>query len=339
MHYLITGHTGFKGAWLALMLKELGHTVSGLSLDPLPGSLFEVAAVADAVETDARVDIRDAAETARVIREAQPDVVFHLAAQPLVRESYRDPRGTFETNVLGTLNVLEAVSATPSVRAHVVITTDKVYRNVNQVAGYLEDDALGGDDPYSSSKAMADILTQSWVTSFPGAPTAVARAGNVIGGGDVSADRLVPDLVAAFRAGRPLELRYPAATRPWQHVLDCLNGYVALSEALLHGSGTGEWNLGPGDESFVPVGDVAAIAAEYWGGGAHWIDKSGGHHPHEANLLALDATKANTALGWHNRLPFPASLEWTIDWFRQVDAGESPRAATIAQIRAFGTLL
>ncbi|HEY8913987.1 CDP-glucose 4,6-dehydratase [Lacisediminihabitans sp.] len=337
MHYLVTGHTGFKGAWLTLLLRSRGHTVSGLSLDPLEGSLFETARLAELVEDDRRVDIRDATATATAIREMAPDVVFHLAAQPLVRRSYADPRETFETNVMGTLNVLEAVSTTPSVVAQVIVTTDKVYRNVDQRAGYRESDPLGGDDPYSASKAMADILTQSWVKSFPGVATAVARAGNVIGGGDVSPDRLMPDLLNSYSHGEPASLRYPLAVRPWQHVLDCLNGYLVLSDALLAGTGAGEWNFGPGEESFVAVGEVADITARLWGDGATW-SAPGGEYLHEANLLALDSAKAIENLGWSNRLVFPQSVEWTVDWYRAVADGLDTRAVTADQIRAFGEL-
>lgn len=336
MHYLVTGHTGFKGAWLVLLLRSRGHTVSGLALDPLKGSLFETARVAEFLEDDRRVDIREAEATAAAIREISPDVVFHLAAQPLVRRSYADPRETFETNVMGTLNVLEAVSTTPSVAAQVIITTDKVYRNVDQRAGYRESDPLGGDDPYSSSKAMADLLTQSWVKSFPGVPTAIARAGNVIGGGDVSPDRLMPDLLNSYSLGEPASLRYPLAVRPWQHVLDCLNGYLALSDALLAGTGAGEWNFGPGEESFVAVGEVADITARLWGDGAKW-HAPGGAYLHEANLLALDSAKAITKLGWSNRLRFPQSVEWTVDWYRAVKNLRDPRVVTVEQITAFDT--
>ncbi|MET4703231.1 CDP-glucose 4,6-dehydratase [Frigoribacterium sp. UYMn621] len=337
MHYLVTGHTGFKGAWLVLLLRSRGHTVSGLALEPLEGSLFETARLTELIEADRRVDIRDAPATTAAIREIAPDVVLHLAAQPLVRRSYLNPRETFETNVMGTFNVLEAVSMTPSVAAQVIITTDKVYRNVDQRAGYRESDPLGGDDPYSSSKAMADLLTQSWVKSFPGVPTAIARAGNVIGGGDVSPDRLLPDLLNSYSQGDPASLRYPLAVRPWQHVLDCLNGYLALSDALLAGSGRGEWNFGPGDESFVPVGEVADITARLWGDGASW-NAPGGEYLHEANLLALDSAKAIQQLGWSNRLLFPRSVEWTIDWYRAVADGHDARDVSAAQIRAFGEL-
>jgi CDP-glucose 4,6-dehydratase len=334
MHYLVTGHTGFKGAWLVMLLKSQGHVVSGLSLDPLDGSLFERAGVTSLLENDYRVDIRDSKATREAIQRVAPDVVFHLAAQPLVRESYLEPRVTFETNVMGTLNVLEAVSQTPSVKAQVVITTDKVYRNVNRVAGYVEDEPLGGDDPYSSSKAMADILTQSWVKSFPGVPTAIARAGNVIGGGDVSKDRLLVDLLDSFAEHVPTSIRYPDAVRPWQHVLDCLNGYVALSDALLAGDGAGEWNFGPGPESFVSVRVIADQAAGLWGNGAAWIDESGSH-PHEAGLLALDSSKAEAQLHWKNKLSFAESLQWTVQWRQAVDSGVSVEEITATQIATF----
>ncbi|BBX73799.1 CDP-glucose 4,6-dehydratase [Mycobacterium shinjukuense] len=334
MHYLITGHTGFKGPWLTLLLLHRGHRVSGLALDPAGGSLFNRAGLADLLVSDLRVDIRDAGATTAAVSAVAPDVVVHMAAQSLVRESYRNPRYTYETNAFGTLNVLEAVAATPSVRAHLVVTTDKVYRNTDQEAGYVETDPLGGDDPYSASKAMADLLAQSWIRSFPGAPTAIVRAGNVIGGGDVSPERLMPDLVAAFADGRAPLLRFPGAVRPWQHVLDCLNGYLTLADALLAGSGLGQWNFGPGRDSFVEVGQVATLAAELWGGGAHW-ELDSGNHPHEANLLALDASKARRELGWRNRLGFRDAVAWTIDWHRRVYAGADPLTLTREQITTF----
>jgi CDP-glucose 4,6-dehydratase len=337
VHYLVTGHTGFKGAWLALLLLERGHTVSGLSLEPLEGSLFEAADVSGALKFDFRVDIRDAEATRSAIQAASPDVVMHLAAQPLVRESYRDPRGTYETNVMGTFNVLEAVSLTPSVRATLIVTTDKVYRNINQTAGYLESDPLGGFDPYSSSKAMADLLTQSWVSSFPGVPTAVARAGNVIGGGDVSKDRLLVDLIAAYSRNESPVIRFPAAVRPWQHVLDCVNGYLLLVDALLAGGGGGEWNFGPGEESFVPVANVASAAADFWGDGASWKQDSS-INPHEAELLALDSSKAQSSLGWENMLPYPHSLEWTVEWYKLHHSGSDVKEITFDQLRKFENL-
>jgi len=339
MHYLVTGHTGFKGAWLVLLLTRLGHTVSGMALDPVPGSLYERAQVGDLLRDDLRVDIRDAATTARALSDIAPDVVVHLAAQALVRESYRDPRATYETNVLGTFNVLDAVRGTPSVKAQVIITTDKVYRNDHQIWGYRETDPLGGVDPYSASKAAADLLAQSWIASSGCAvPTAIARAGNVIGGGDVSADRLMVDLVRSFSSGSPVRLRYPDAVRPWQHVLDCLNGYLKLTDALLSGRCAGEaFNFGPGTEAFVPVGRVAREVAALWGPGSV-VSLDDATHPHEAELLALDARKAELRLGWHNRLPFEETLAWTVGWARQVEDGSDPRAVTLAQIDAFRAL-
>ena len=335
MHYLITGHTGFKGAWLAIWLQSQGHQVSGIALDPLAASLFETGRVRDLLSNDLRIDIRKFSEVKNAIESIAPDIVFHLAAQPLVRESYKSPRETFETNAIGTLNVLESVSATPSVKAHVVITTDKVYRNVNQVAGYLENDPLGGDDPYSASKAMADILTHSWVTSFPGAPTAIARAGNVIGGGDVSPDRLFPDLLNAFSRNESPVLRYPNAVRPWQHVLDCLNGYIMISESLLNRTTKHEsWNIGPDEESFVSVGTVADIAANAWGSNASWSHDDG-NHPHEAGLLALDASRAKGELDWQNHLKFQDAIEWTVNWQKRFESGESALSITRDQIETF----
>jgi len=336
MHYLVTGHTGFKGAWLTLLLKAKGHDVSGLALDPEPGSLFDSAGVAADLKHDVRQDIREASQTASAIEKIQPDVVIHLAAQPLVRESYREPRQTFETNAIGTLNVVEAAGNTTSVQALLVITTDKVYRNVNRVEGYREDDPLGGDDPYSASKAMADILTQSWIKSFPGPPTAIARAGNVIGGGDVSKDRLLVDLFTHFLEGRPAAIRYPNAVRPWQHVLDCLNGYLVLVEALLGGKGLGEWNFGPGADSFVPVRTIADLVSSQWGEEAAWLDASATNDLHEANLLALDSTKAHDELNWHNKLSFDESLTWTVDWQKRVThEGLSPRTVSLQQVADF----
>ena len=336
MHYLITGHTGFKGAWLALMLAEQGHRVSGLALQPASGCVYERARLSELLVHDLRVDIRDGAATARAIADVAPDVVLHLAAQPLVRESYRDPRGTFETNVMGTFNVLQAVERTASVQAQVIITTDKVYRNVNQIWGYRESDPLGGVDPYSASKAAADLITQSWIASSGSqVPTAIARAGNVIGGGDVCADRLMVDLVEAFSTNRAVRLRYPDAVRPWQHVLDCLNGYLELASALLEGRVPGEaFNFGPGTGSFVSVGEVATEVAALWGAVGQ-VEFDDGPKVHEAALLALDSRKAELLLGWRNRIGFHDSLAWTVDWEKQVGDGADVRAVTVAQISEF----
>ena len=333
MKYLVTGHTGFKGAWLSLLLRERGHEVVGLSLDPLRGSLFERAGLESLIARDLRVDIRNQAETVSAIKELEPEVVIHMAAQPLVLQSYKNPRFTFETNVNGTLNVLDGISQTGSVRSSVIITTDKVYRNTSRIEGYREDEPLGGDDPYSTSKAMADILTQSWVKSFPGSPIAIARAGNVIGGGDVSPNRLIPDVLSASQANEAVVLRNPNAVRPWQHVLDCLNGYLCLTENLLDGKGHGAWNFGPGPESFVTVGDVVDQTQHYLGVSRSWV-----HSPsdlHEASLLALDSSKAQEQLEWANVLKYPESIKWTTDWYEAVANGESVLDITRAQVQEF----
>lgn len=333
MRYLVTGHTGFKGAWLTLWLAMHGHKVSGLALDPLPGSLFEAAKVADCLSDDVREDIRRQDAVSAAVREIQPEVLVHLAAQPLVRESYRDPRTTITTNVMGTLNVLDAMRQSEALQAVLIITTDKVYRNVDQIHGYRESDPLGGHDPYSSSKAMADILTASWDASFSGPPLAIARAGNVIGGGDVSPDRLMPDLIMSHALGRTPVLRYPRAVRPWQHVLDCLSGYMAVVEGLLMGAGLGAWNIGPDFDSFRTVGELNEQVARLYGReGSFDLAEN---QPDEAGLLSLDSTRAKAELGWRNRLGFETAVSWTVDWHMRVSGGEDPRDVTEAQVRSY----
>lgn len=254
LKFLLTGHTGFKGAWLTATLQSLGHQVSGLALDPLSNSLFLRAGLAEIVAGDVRADIRDPHAVEIALKRCAPNVVVHLAAQPLVRTSYLDPRTTIETNVNGTFNVLQAITKTESVKAAVIVTTDNVYRNVGKAQGYVEDDPLGGHDPYSASKAMADILTTSWASSFDGCSIGIARAGNVIGGGDVSEDRLFPDLVRSFGLGEPAGLRAPASVRPWRHVSDCLQEYIDLLDHLLDTDSAGDaWNLEPDPGSFKTV--------------------------------------------------------------------------------------
>jgi CDP-glucose 4,6-dehydratase len=233
MHFLITGHTGFKGAWLSLLLRERGHNVSGISLEPENNTLYKSASIGKFFEHDIRCDIRDLDRLQRNFNSISPDVVIHLAAQALVRESYKDPIRTFETNVHGTINVLKASQNLPKLKAQLIVTTDKVYKNMDKLNAYIESDPLGGQDPYSASKAMADIATQSWLSSFVNAPTGIARAGNVIGGGDISTDRLIPDLIKSYTSGLTPRLRAPKAVRPWQHVLDCLNGYLSLVDAII----------------------------------------------------------------------------------------------------------
>lgn len=336
MRYLITGHTGFKGAWLAALLTSQGHQVVGIALPALENSLYRGAELTDLFDEEYFLDIRDRSGLKKILQSTKADVAFHLAAQPLVRESYKTPIETYETNVLGTLNFLDGVKES-EIMAAVVITTDKVYKNKNLLRGYTELDELGGHDPYSSSKAAADIATQSWVSSFDCENISIARAGNVIGGGDVAADRLIPDLVKAFAQGKPARIRYPNSIRPWQHVADCLSGYLALGDSMLQSASSGEWNFGPVIDTETKVSKVAEIAAESWGDGASWeLDTDPQFH--EAGYLLLDSTKAHQELGWQDKLDFEDSIRWTIDFYKSVSRGESPRNQLFEQIDRFLTL-
>ena len=334
MHFLITGHTGFKGAWLSLILQQRGHVVSGISLAPEVESLFKRADIGKHLENDIRCDIRDLTELTTCFKQVNPDVVIHLAAQALVRESYRNPIVTFETNVIGTLNVLQASQQIGQLKAQLIVTTDKVYKNVSKSSGYVETEALGGQDPYSASKAMADLATQSWLSSFENAPTAIARAGNVLGGGDVCADRLMPDLVHSYSSGATPKLRAPNSVRPWQHVLDCLNGYLTLVDAVIENKADGAWNFGPDENQSKTVADVANIAAEVWGVKKSWENDSG-NHPHEASMLILNSNKARTNLGWSDKLSFEETVEWTTNWYINVNSGKNPLEETLKNIRDF----
>jgi CDP-glucose 4,6-dehydratase len=334
MHFLITGHTGFKGSWLSLLLRERGHQVSGIALNSGPNSLYNVAGIGKVLANDIRCDIRDLVELERNFERLQPDVVIHLAAQALVRESYKCPILTFETNVIGTINVLRASQRISGLEAQLIITTDKVYKNTGKVGGYLETDSLGGQDPYSASKAMADIATQSWLASYENAPTAIARAGNVIGGGDVSADRLIPDLISSFSSGVTPKLRAPNSIRPWQHVLDCLNGYLLLVDALIHKNSVGAWNFGPDENQLKTVAEVADIAGAAWGAEKSWENLIG-NHPYEASLLMLNSVKARKELGWADKLTFEESVKWTTDWYKNVYNGNDALQETLINIRGF----
>jgi CDP-glucose 4,6-dehydratase len=334
VHYLISGHTGFKGAWLTMLLSQRGHQVSGVALDPVPNSLFEKARVQGFLSNDIRTDIREYESLEKIIHVIQPDVVIHMAAQAQVRDSYKYPELTIETNVMGTLNMLRAVGNVKSIKTHLVVTTDKVYKNTNQLHGYSENDPLGGSDPYSTSKAMADLLIQSWVASYPGIPTAVARAGNVIGGGDTSTERLIPNLISAYSSNKIPTLRFPNSVRPWQHVLDCLNGYVMLVEDMLVSGTGGEWNFGPAESEVHSVSKVAEIIGEKYGAIESWqLDKK--ENPHEAELLLLNSYKAKSRLGWSDKLDFEDSVNWTTDWYKGVEAGRDPQSLTFSQIEEF----
>jgi CDP-glucose 4,6-dehydratase len=343
----LTGHTGFKGGWLALWLASKGAVVRGYSLDPCTTpNLFETARIGSMVE-DVRGDIRDAGRLDRALSEFAPEVVFHLAAQPLVRFSYQDPIGTFETNVIGTARVLDAVRRTPSVRAVVSVTTDKCYENKEWVWGYRETDPLGGYDPYSSSKACAEIVSAAFRQSyFPvehlgehKCAVATARAGNVIGGGDWSTDRLIPDLVRGFAEGRPALIRRPGAIRPWQHVLEPLDGYLRLAERLLTGDPrfATAFNFGPGDDDAQPVSWIVERMVGCWGEGASWVlDADPGVH--EAGYLKLDASRARTELQWQPRLRLGTALDWLVEWYKAHAAGWDMQKLTLAQIARFEQL-
>jgi CDP-glucose 4,6-dehydratase len=336
----ITGLTGFKGAWLGLWLAELGASVTGYALQPpSEPNLHDLASVGDLVRS-LRGDIRDRRSLGDALSKAQPEIVFHFAAQSLVRESIRSPLETYEVNVLGTAYVLEAIRTCPSVRAAVVATSDKCYENRETAAAFRESDPLGGRDPYSSSKACAELVTAAYRDSFfakPGcARIASVRAGNVIGGGDWAADRLVPDIVRALTQDRPLEIRNPAAVRPWQHVLDPLAGYMLLAERLWEGrvEMAAAWNFGPDTVAMRPVGWVVEQVAARWGKRANW-KRDTRENPHEAITLLLDSGKARSQLGWLPKLGLEDAIEWTVDWYRACATGEDPRALTLQQLRRY----
>ena len=335
-HVLITGHTGFKGSWLIAMLHHLGAKVSGIALDPAPEGIFVKAALNELLTHDIRQDIRDSTELTKAFQKISPDVVIHLAAQPLVLASYENPSDTYETNVMGTLNVLEAVDATPSIAATLIITTDKVYRQEPGVEkAFVESDALGAADPSSTSQAMADLLSQSWISDHPAARIAIARAGNVIGGGDVAQNRLLPDLVKAFATGTRGVVRNPESVRPWQHVLDCLAGYISLAEALLFDKAkSGAYNFGPAPESPLQVREVANIAVTVWGENTDWIAEER-KQPHESKFLILDSGKSKTVLGWTEKLTSEEAIQWSLEWSKREWSGESARSLTLEQLSNF----
>lgn len=331
MHYLITGHTGFKGAWLSVMLKTLGHQVSGISLAPESNSIFELSYLSEIFEQNLYQDIRTL--KSGDLPKMKIDVIIHLAAQPLVKASYKSPIDTFQTNVIGTLNVLEA-SKELAPKAILIITTDKVYKNTDKTAGYVESDPLGGSDPYSASKAAADIATQSWRSSYGVTPISIARAGNVIGGGDFAEHRLMPDLVNSFIESKAPIIRYPEAIRPWQHVLDCLNGYLSLVGKQIKEGVNGEWNFSPPANPSHSVADVATEAAKLWGSDKNW-QQDAGEHKVETKTLVLDSTKARRELDWSEKLGFQESLAWTVDFYKRVSKGEQQRSVIQDQVNQF----
>lgn len=328
---LLTGHTGFKGAWLAAWLREAGAVVTGYALPPEQPSLFELAGLADGM-TSVLADIRDLERLRETTQAAAPEIIFHLAAQSLVRRSYRDPVETFDTNVMGTVHLLDTVRSSRSVRGVVVVSSDKCYENRGEPRRYREADAMGGHDPYSASKGCTELVTAAFRRSFfsDGAVSvASARAGNVIGGGDYAADRLVPDLMRAAARGEPARIRNPDAVRPWQHVLEPVRGYLMLGRALVEqGQSFAEaWNFGPGDGDAVPVREVTSRLAARWPELRTTMDSAAG--PHEASLLQLDAAKARARLGWEPVLTLDEGLTLTVDWYRAVADAPTAAAATL----------
>jgi CDP-glucose 4,6-dehydratase len=339
---LVTGHTGFKGSWLALWLHAMGARVTGLALDPpsVP-SLFDAARI-DGLVDHVIGDVRDAEVVQDVVQRVRPEVIFHLAAQPLVRLSYAAPVETYSTNVMGTVNVLEAARrANRDVRAIVSVTSDKCYANREWDWPYRESDPLGGHDPYSSSKACAELVTAAYRASYFGSEgplVASVRAGNVIGGGDWAADRLVPDLLRAFEAGVAPLIRAPDAVRPWQHVLEALGGYLMIAERLLAGERrfADAWNFGPNDEDAWPVRWIVDRMRQAWAGGAAAV-VDGGPRPHEAGLLRLDSSRVRTALGWRPALTLGETIDWIVDWHKAAHGGGDARAVTLEQIVHYAT--
>jgi CDP-glucose 4,6-dehydratase len=337
---LLTGHTGFKGSWLSLWLQSLGSEVYGLALEPsTTPNLFEVARVAKGMAEHTIGDIRDLAVVKRAMQAAQPDVVIHMAAQPLVRLSYADPVETYATNVMGTVHLLESARSAPRVKAVVIVTTDKCYENNEWPWGYRENEPLGGHDPYSSSKGCAELVTSAYRGSFLqslGINTASARAGNVIGGGDWAAERLMPDILRAFELGQPVAIRNPHATRPWQHVIEPLGGYLTLAEHLYtYGHSFAEsWNFGPKDDDARPVQWIVEHMVNSWGESAGWLQDDGAH-PHEANYLKLDISKAKARLRWQPRWSLADALELITCWHQAYLADEDMKKLCLAQIKQY----
>lgn len=330
---LVTGHTGFKGSWLALWLESMGADVTGFSRSvPSTPSLFELARVGDGVEP-VEGDVADAGAVAAAVRDCDPELVLHLAAQPIVRRSYREPAETFAANVTGTVNVLDAARAAGSVRAVVVVTSDKCYDNRGLDRGYREDEPLGGADPYSASKACQEIVAHAYRRSFD-MPIATARAGNVIGGGDFAEDRLVPDVLRAALAGAPVTVRNPAATRPWQHVLEPLSGYLTLAERVATGDYPAAVNFGPRDDDERPVGWIVDRLAELWPGGIEQVPSDEEAPPPEASVLMLDSSLAASALGWTPAWDLASGLEAVVEWFAAYRDGADMRRVTLDQIGA-----
>ena len=336
----ITGHTGFKGAWISLWLSKLGATVTGYSLTKLnQPSMFEVANIEGAIQKNIFGDICDFNSLEMALKSSEAEIVIHLAAQSLVRESYKDPINTYDTNIMGTVNLLEAARKVKSVKAILNVTSDKCYENREQLWGYHENDAMGGYDPYSSSKGCSELISSAYRNSFlqeAGIALATARSGNVIGGGDWAKDRIVPDSINSFISNKVLIIRNPAATRPWQHVLEPLSGYLILCQQLiLHPNRyTEAWNFGPNDQDVKSVSTLADIMVENWGGNAEWRPEFE-KNSHEANLLKLDCSKANAILKWKSIWSFEKTIEKTVNWYKAWHEDCNMFELTLSQIEEY----
>ncbi len=337
---LITGHTGFKGSWLSLWLHQLGANVSGYSLEPpTEPSIFEVAKVSSILDHDIRHDIRDLNNLTAEINRIQPEIVIHMAAQSLVRTSYSEPVETYSVNVMGTVNLLEAINQSSFVKVILNITTDKCYENIERSQGYTESDPMGGHDPYSSSKACSELVSAAYRDSFlkdKGIALATARAGNVIGGGDWAIDRIVPDIMRACISNTSLTTRNPNSTRPWQHVLEPLWGYIKLSQRLYEqpDNYSEAWNFGPDEDDVKPVSRVIELMLEHWGIENDWqLDTDNQYH--EAKLLQLDCTKSNQKLEWQPIWNLSKALEETVSWYKNWHEGEDMLKFTLQQISTY----
>lgn len=344
---MITGHTGFKGSWLSLWLQNLDANIIGYSLSPpSEPNLFEAANVEEGM-TSIIGDVRDIENLKTVISEHQPEIIIHMAAQSLVRYSYDNPLETYTTNVIGTVNVLEAVRHSKCVRVVVIVTSDKCYKNNDWIWGYRENEPMGGHDPYSSSKGCAELVTSAYQDSYfseknykdHGVAVASVRAGNVIGGGDWSKDRLIPDIIKAFMENRPVSIRNPNAIRPWQHVLEPLNGYLCLSEQLWEKGPefVGGWNFGPYDEDAKSVSWIVEKMVSLWGEGAHCVEDAG-EHPHEAGYLKLDCSKAKNMLSWSPKLNLSTTLELIVEWYKSYQEKTDSRYLVENEIERFKKL-
>lgn len=336
----LTGHTGFKGTWLSRILILAGAEVTGYSLEPpTEPSLFEQSKTSTQLKSIIG-DIRDGEKLKNAMKETKPDIVLHLAAQPIVRTSYKDPVGTYESNVMGTVNILEAVRACDSVKSFVNITTDKVYFNREWAWGYRENEELCGFDPYSNSKSCSELVTYSYRNSFfvntKYLSISTARSGNVIGGGDYATDRIIPDCIRAVEGGKEIILRNPNSTRPYQHVLECLCGYLTLAQAQYENKAfEGSYNFGPDDESCVTTGELATLFCDSWGEGATWKNVSEANAPHEANFLKLDCSKSKSVLGWKPHWGIKTAVEKIVEWEKNIRAGTPAAEITDSQIKEY----